>query len=105
MCQKTRLYMLLECCSITKGVKGEQADNEVLMKTLKNPTLRHLGYSLSRVLQRIAEFLVYRWNEQILEGIPKAKAAIWVNTNAESRKLGEQIRLETGVVLAVNVVH
>ena len=34
-----------------------------------------------------------------------AKAAIWTDTDAEARKLGEQTGLETLVVLAVNGVH
>ena len=31
-----------------------------------------------------------------------AKAALWVTTDAEARKLGEQTGLDTPVVLAVN---
>ncbi len=31
-----------------------------------------------------------------------AKAAIWADTDAEARKLGEQTGLDTQVVLAVN---
>ena len=34
-----------------------------------------------------------------------AKAAIWVATDAESRKLEEQAGLDTPVVPAVNYVH
>ena len=34
-----------------------------------------------------------------------AKASYWVVTDAEIRKLGEQMGLETPVVLAVNAVH
>ncbi len=33
------------------------------------------------------------------------KAAIWVGTDAEARKLGEQTGLDTLVVLAVNDDH
>ena len=35
---------------------------------------------------------------KILEGIPKAKATIWINTDAEIRKHGEQTGLDTLVV-------
>jgi hypothetical protein len=42
MCQKTRLYMQLECCSIIKGVKGEQVDVEVLIKKLNNQNLNKI---------------------------------------------------------------
>lgn len=38
----------------------------------------------------------------ILKGIPKAKANIWVITDVKPRKIGEQTRLETAVVLSVN---
>ena len=38
----------------------------------------------------------------ILKGTPKAKALYWVKTDAERRKLGEQMGLDTPVVLAVN---
>lgn len=34
-----------------------------------------------------------------------AKASYWVETDIEIRKLGEQMGLDTPVVLAVNVVH
>ncbi len=34
-----------------------------------------------------------------------AKAAIWAESDAEARKLGEQTGLDTLVVLAVNGVH
>jgi hypothetical protein len=34
-----------------------------------------------------------------------AKAALWSETDAEARKLGERTGLDTLVVLAVNVVH
>ena len=34
-----------------------------------------------------------------------AKAAIWADTDAEARKLGEQTGLDTLVVLAVNDGH
>jgi hypothetical protein len=45
---------------------------------------------------------VKRWNAQILEGTPEAKALYWTITDAERRKLGEQTGLDTLVVLAVN---
>jgi hypothetical protein len=35
----------------------------------------------------------------------KAKAMIWVKTDAETRKLWEQIGLDTLVVIAVNDEH
>jgi len=38
----------------------------------------------------------------ILGGIPNAKAIIWILTDAETRKPGEQEGLDTLVVLAVN---
>ena len=38
----------------------------------------------------------------IREGIPTAKAAFWIITDAEVRKHGEQTGLETLVVHAVN---
>ena len=38
----------------------------------------------------------------IIEGRPKAKAIIWVYTDSEKRKFGEQTGLETPVVHAVN---
>jgi len=38
----------------------------------------------------------------IIRGISKAKAIIWVYTDIEKRKLGEQTGLETPVVHAVN---
>jgi hypothetical protein len=41
------------------------------------------------------------WNPQIYGGMPKAKATIWVNTDAEGRKHGEQTGLDTLVVHAV----
>ena len=34
-----------------------------------------------------------------------AKAALWTDTDAEARKLGEQTGLDTPVVLAVNDGH
>ncbi len=34
-----------------------------------------------------------------------AKAAHWISSDAEARKLGEQTGLDTPVVLAVNVEH
>ena len=34
-----------------------------------------------------------------------AKAALWTDTDAEARKLGERRGLDTLVVPAVNVVH
>ncbi len=34
-----------------------------------------------------------------------AKAALWTNTDAEARKLGERTGLDTPVVLAVNDGH
>ncbi len=41
----------------------------------------------------------------ISSGIPEAKAAHWVSSDAEERKLGEQTGLDTPVVLAVNYEH
>ena len=41
----------------------------------------------------------------ISSGIPEAKAAHWVSSDAEERKLGEQTGLDTPVVLAVNDEH
>ena len=38
----------------------------------------------------------------ILAGTPEAKAAYWVFSDAEERKLGEQTGLDTPVVLALN---
>ncbi len=38
-------------------------------------------------------------------GTPVAKAAYWVSSDAEARKLGERTGLDTPVVLAVNVEH
>ena len=38
----------------------------------------------------------------ISSGTPGAKAILWKKTDAETRKLGERIGLETRVVLAVN---
>jgi len=38
----------------------------------------------------------------ILRGTSKAKASIWVMTDVKPRKVGEQNRLETEVVLPVN---
>ncbi len=35
-------------------------------------------------------------------GTPEAKAAFWIDPDAEIRKLGEQTGLDTLVVLAVN---
>ena len=48
------------------------------------------------------EFLVQRWNAQILGGIPVAKATFWPLTDAEVRKRGQQTGLDTLVVHAVN---
>ena len=52
--------------------------------------------------ERGAVFLVERWNVKILGGRSKAKAAPWSTIDAEVRKHGEQIGLETLVVRAVN---
>ncbi len=41
----------------------------------------------------------------ISSGIPEAKAAHWVSSDAEERKLGEQTGFDTPVVLAVNDEH
>ena len=41
----------------------------------------------------------------ILRRTPVVKTALWTETDAEARKLGEQTGLDTLVVLAVNVVH
>ena len=41
----------------------------------------------------------------ISSGTPEAKAAYWVFSDAEERKLGEQTGLDTPVVLAVNDGH
>ena len=41
----------------------------------------------------------------ISEGTPVAKAAHWVFSDADARKLGEQTGLDTPVVLAVNDEH
>ncbi len=41
----------------------------------------------------------------ISSGTPEAKAAHWVFSDAEERKLGEQTGLDTPVVLAVNYEH
>ena len=38
-------------------------------------------------------------------GTPEAKAAHWVSSDAEARKLGERTGLDTPVVLAVNDEH
>ncbi len=38
-------------------------------------------------------------------GTPVAKAAHWVSSDAEERKLGERTGLDTPVVLAVNDEH
>ncbi len=38
-------------------------------------------------------------------GTPVAKAAHWVSSDAEARKLGERTGLDTPVVLAVNDEH
>jgi hypothetical protein len=48
------------------------------------------------------EFLKERLNLQILEGTPKAKAALWPFTDTELRKRGERRRLDTSVVHALN---
>ncbi len=44
-------------------------------------------------------------NALISSGTPVAKAAHWVFTDAEARKLGERTGLDTPVVLAVNDEH
>ncbi len=49
--------------------------------------------------------MVERWNALILSGTPVAKAALWVFSDAEERKLGERTGLDTPVVLAVNDEH
>ena len=41
----------------------------------------------------------------ISSGTPEAKAAHWVSSDAEERKLGEQTGLDTPVVLAVNAEY
>ncbi len=41
----------------------------------------------------------------ISSGTPEAKAAYWVLSDAEERKLGEQTGLDTPVVLAANDEH
>ena len=41
----------------------------------------------------------------ISSGTPVAKAAYWVSSDAEIRKLGERRGLDTPVVLAVNDEH
>ena len=41
----------------------------------------------------------------ISSGTPVAKAAYWVSTDADARKLGERRGLDTLVVLAVNDEH
>ena len=38
----------------------------------------------------------------IFTGTPVAKAARWISSDAEARKLGEQTGLDTPVVLALN---
>ena len=48
------------------------------------------------------EFLVQRWNAQILGGTPEAKAIYWTATDTEARKRGEQTGLDTLVVHALN---
>lgn len=48
------------------------------------------------------ELLMDGWNHVILIGISKAKAAFWTLTDIDERKLREQRRLDTFVVLAVN---
>lgn len=53
---------------------------------------------------RTVEFLVYRLNSKIWEGMPKAKASVCFFTDDELRKRGEQRGLETPVVLAVTDV-
>ena len=37
--------------------------------------------------------------------MPVTKVALWIVTDAEERKLGEQTELDTLVVLAVNYEH
>ncbi len=44
-------------------------------------------------------------NALISSGTPVAKAAHWVSSDAEERKLGERTGLDTPVVLAVNDEH
>lgn len=51
------------------------------------------------------ELLVERWNAQILGRTPKAKAIDWPYTDAQVRKRGDQIGLDTLVVHAVNDDH
>ncbi len=51
---------------------------------------------------RGAELMVERRNALISSGTPVAKAAHWVSSDAEARKLGERTGLDTPVVLAVN---
>ncbi len=41
----------------------------------------------------------------ISRGTPVAKAALWTDSDAEARKLGEQTGLDTLVVPALNGVH
>ncbi len=41
----------------------------------------------------------------ISSGTPVAKAAHWISSDAEERKLGERTGLDTPVVLAVNDEH
>ena len=48
------------------------------------------------------EFLVEGLNPLILGGTPKAKATFWYISDANARKHGEQMGLETPVVHAVN---
>ena len=43
-----------------------------------------------------------RWNAQISGGTPVAKAALWAETDAEARKLGERTGLDPVVVHGVN---
>ncbi len=49
--------------------------------------------------------MVERCNALISSGTPVAKAAHWVSSDAEARKLGERTGLDTPVVLAVNDEH
>ena len=48
------------------------------------------------------EFLEERWNSQISGRTSMAKAILWRCTDAEVRKRGEQMGLDTPVVHALN---
>ena len=50
---------------------------------------------------RITEFYREEYNLLIYGGMPEAKAVIWVSTDVEKRKRGEQTGLDTLVVCAV----